>query len=98
MEPTHPNDERNAQLNNIELITTRTIARDNARLKAFMNTIPSQMKNMSDMSEVSDEACRDQLRMDRAAFHKMDQFGNTIGQDADRVNRVVCVHRSWLKF
>ncbi|KAL8463586.1 hypothetical protein ACS0TY_034297 [Phlomoides rotata] len=86
----------------------RTISRDNARLKAFMNTllnsvyvifsigililklkkcdcrrnygriqftildrIPSQMKNMSDMSEMSDEACRDQLRMDRAAFHKL---------------------------
>ncbi|KAL8493174.1 hypothetical protein ACS0TY_024401 [Phlomoides rotata] len=28
----------------------------------------------------------------------MDQFGNPIGQDADRVNRVVRVRRSWSKF
>ncbi|KAL8503342.1 hypothetical protein ACS0TY_022179 [Phlomoides rotata] len=29
------------------------------------------MKNMSYLCEVSDEDCRDQLRMDRAAFHKL---------------------------
>ncbi|KAL8474928.1 hypothetical protein ACS0TY_031372 [Phlomoides rotata] len=28
----------------------------------------------------------------------MDQFGNPIGQDAEWVNRVVCVRRSWSKF
>ncbi|KAL8497632.1 hypothetical protein ACS0TY_021095 [Phlomoides rotata] len=29
------------------------------------------MKNMSYLCEVSDEDCRDQLRMDRATFHKL---------------------------
>ncbi|KAL8461915.1 hypothetical protein ACS0TY_033114 [Phlomoides rotata] len=29
------------------------------------------MKNMSYLCEVSDEDCRDRLRMDRAAFHKL---------------------------
>ncbi|KAL8542785.1 hypothetical protein ACS0TY_003609 [Phlomoides rotata] len=37
----------------------------------ILDRIPAQMKNMSDLCEVSDEDCRDQLRMGRAAFHKL---------------------------
>ncbi|KAL8510215.1 hypothetical protein ACS0TY_017145 [Phlomoides rotata] len=36
-----------------------------------IDRIPTQIRNLSDLVDVSDEDCRDQLRMDRATFHKL---------------------------
>ncbi|KAL8492843.1 hypothetical protein ACS0TY_024151 [Phlomoides rotata] len=41
------------------------------RTFTILDRIPAQMKNMSYLCEVSDADCRDQLRMDRATFHKL---------------------------
>ncbi|KAL8511870.1 hypothetical protein ACS0TY_018344 [Phlomoides rotata] len=41
------------------------------RTFTILDRIPAQMKNMSYLCVVSDEDCRDQLRMDRATFHKL---------------------------
>ncbi|KAL8498690.1 hypothetical protein ACS0TY_021867 [Phlomoides rotata] len=41
------------------------------RTFTILDIIPVQMKNMSYLCEVSDANCRDQLRMDRATFHKL---------------------------
>ncbi|KAL8501839.1 hypothetical protein ACS0TY_021087 [Phlomoides rotata] len=41
------------------------------RTFTILDRIPAQMKNMSYLCEVSDEDCRDKLRMDRATFHKL---------------------------
>ncbi|KAL8505780.1 hypothetical protein ACS0TY_016845 [Phlomoides rotata] len=41
------------------------------RIFTILDRIPAQMKNMSYLCEVSDVDCRDQLRMDRATFHKL---------------------------
>ncbi|KAL8532646.1 hypothetical protein ACS0TY_009017 [Phlomoides rotata] len=38
---------------------------------SVLDRIPTQIKNLSDLVDVSDEDCRDQLRMDRATFHKL---------------------------
>ncbi|KAL8457177.1 hypothetical protein ACS0TY_035138 [Phlomoides rotata] len=45
----------------------------NVRRRKFTirDRIPTQMKNMSYLCEVSDEDCRDQLRKDHATFHKL---------------------------
>ncbi|KAL8526086.1 hypothetical protein ACS0TY_015343 [Phlomoides rotata] len=40
------------------------------RTFTIIDIIPAQMKNLSYLCEVSDADCRDQLRMDRATFHK----------------------------
>ncbi|KAL8493374.1 hypothetical protein ACS0TY_024548 [Phlomoides rotata] len=44
-----------------------------------MRTIPAQIKNMHYLVEVSDEECKDQLRMDRASFHKLCYLVRTVG-------------------
>ncbi|KAL8515262.1 hypothetical protein ACS0TY_014101 [Phlomoides rotata] len=41
------------------------------RTFTILDRIPAQMKNMSYLCEVSNADCRDQLRMDRATFHKL---------------------------
>ncbi|KAL8465036.1 hypothetical protein ACS0TY_034495 [Phlomoides rotata] len=41
------------------------------RTFTILDRIPAQIKNMSYLCEVSDADCRDQLRMDRASFHKL---------------------------
>ncbi|KAL8497008.1 hypothetical protein ACS0TY_020623 [Phlomoides rotata] len=41
------------------------------RTFTILDRIPAQMKNMSYLCEVSDEDCRDKLRMDRATFDKV---------------------------
>ncbi|KAL8518369.1 hypothetical protein ACS0TY_009666 [Phlomoides rotata] len=41
--------------------------------------IPGQMRNMHDLVMVNDDDCKDQLRMDRASFHKLCGLVRTIG-------------------
>ncbi|KAL8499692.1 hypothetical protein ACS0TY_019607 [Phlomoides rotata] len=38
---------------------------------SVLDRVPTQIKNLSDLVDISDEDCRDQLRMDRATFHKL---------------------------
>ncbi|KAL8490363.1 hypothetical protein ACS0TY_026033 [Phlomoides rotata] len=52
-------------------IKQRRDRNDRRRKFTILDRIPSQMRNMSYLCEVSDEDCRDQLRMDRAAFHNL---------------------------
>ncbi|KAL8490583.1 hypothetical protein ACS0TY_022554 [Phlomoides rotata] len=52
-------------------IKQRRDRNDRRRKFTILDRIPSQMRNMSYLCEVSDEDCKDQLRMDRAAFHKL---------------------------
>ncbi|KAL8473355.1 hypothetical protein ACS0TY_030257 [Phlomoides rotata] len=41
------------------------------RRYTVLDKIPAQMRNMHDLVMVSDDDCKDQLRMDRASFHKL---------------------------
>ncbi|KAL8551713.1 hypothetical protein ACS0TY_000693 [Phlomoides rotata] len=45
----------------------------------MLDKIPAQMRNMHDLVMVSDDDCKDQLRMDRASFHKLCGLVRTFG-------------------
>ncbi|KAL8507904.1 hypothetical protein ACS0TY_018451 [Phlomoides rotata] len=49
------------------------------RRYSVLDRISAQLRNMQDLVMVSDEDCKDQLRMDRAAFHKLCGLVKTIG-------------------
>ncbi|KAL8480228.1 hypothetical protein ACS0TY_026957 [Phlomoides rotata] len=44
-----------------------------------IDRIPTQIRNLSDLVDVSDDDCRDQLRMDRATFHKLCYMLQSVG-------------------
>ncbi|KAL8476294.1 hypothetical protein ACS0TY_028824 [Phlomoides rotata] len=44
-----------------------------------LDKIPGQVRNMHDLVMVSDDDCKDQLRMDRASFHKLCGLVRTFG-------------------
>ncbi|KAL8476505.1 hypothetical protein ACS0TY_028979 [Phlomoides rotata] len=46
---------------------------------SVLDKIPSQIQNMRDLVEVSDNDCKDQLRMDRATFHKLCHLLQSVG-------------------
>ncbi|KAL8509435.1 hypothetical protein ACS0TY_016588 [Phlomoides rotata] len=49
------------------------------RRYTVLDKIPGQMRNMHDLVMVSDHDCKDQLRMDRASFHKLCGLVRTFG-------------------
>ncbi|KAL8552426.1 hypothetical protein ACS0TY_001207 [Phlomoides rotata] len=56
----------------ILLLKKRLVPRRGARRRfSVLDRIPSQIRYMHDLVDVSDEDCRDQLRMDRSTFHKL---------------------------
>ncbi|KAL8524456.1 hypothetical protein ACS0TY_014152 [Phlomoides rotata] len=46
---------------------------------SVLDKIPSQIQNLRDLVEVSDNDCKDQLRMDRATFHKLCHLLQLVG-------------------
>ncbi|KAL8550718.1 hypothetical protein ACS0TY_009210 [Phlomoides rotata] len=48
----------------------RRVSRRRRRF-SVLDRIPTQIKNLSDLVDLSDEDCRDQLRMNRATFYKL---------------------------
>ncbi|KAL8481366.1 hypothetical protein ACS0TY_027759 [Phlomoides rotata] len=57
----------------ILMLNKRCRRRVSLRRRRFsvLDRVPTQIKNLSDLVDVNDEDCRDQLRMDRATFHKL---------------------------
>ncbi|KAL8538782.1 hypothetical protein ACS0TY_000698 [Phlomoides rotata] len=49
------------------------------RKYTMLDKIPAQMRNMHDLVMVSDDDCKDQLRMDRALFQKLCRLVRTFG-------------------
>ncbi|KAL8542394.1 hypothetical protein ACS0TY_003313 [Phlomoides rotata] len=49
------------------------------RRYTVLDKIPGQMRNMHDLVNVSDDDCKDQLRMDRSSFHKLCGLLRTFG-------------------
>ncbi|KAL8459959.1 hypothetical protein ACS0TY_031747 [Phlomoides rotata] len=45
----------------------------------IMDRIPLQVRNMADLLEVSDEDCRNKLRMDRNSFYRFCDILQNIG-------------------
>ncbi|KAL8515294.1 hypothetical protein ACS0TY_014130 [Phlomoides rotata] len=61
-------------------LTQRGRVRNVRRRKyTVLDKIPAQMRNMHDLVMVSDDDCKDQLRMDRASFHKLCGLVRTFG-------------------
>ncbi|KAL8549579.1 hypothetical protein ACS0TY_008427 [Phlomoides rotata] len=55
----------------MNILLRRTIVSLRRRRFSVLDRVPEQIKNLSDLVDVTDEDCRDQLRMDRVTFHKL---------------------------
>ncbi|KAL8541982.1 hypothetical protein ACS0TY_003006 [Phlomoides rotata] len=57
----------------------RLVRNRNPRRFSLLDQIPGQMRNMRDLVERSDEACKNMLRMDRLAFVRLCTLLQTVG-------------------